>query len=170
MKSKALIPREMIRSKILSIRGRKVILDRDLAELYGVETKQLTRQVRRNKERFPVPDFLLFLTQQEVAILKRHFGTSSWGGTRKPSFAFTEHGILMLSSVLNSKRAIQVNVQIMKTFIQLREILENHRELRQKIEAMEAKYDWQFKIVFREIKKLLGSEKRSGRAIGFRPN
>lgn len=154
MKSKAFVPQEMIQNKIFMIRGKKVMLDRDLAELYGVETKYLTRQVRRNKERFP-DEFLLLLTQQEVAILKRQIGTSSWGGTRKPPFAFTEHGILMLSSVLNSPRAIQVNIQIMKTFIQLREILTSHKELRQKIEKMESKYDYQFQVVFKAIKKLL---------------
>ena len=121
MNSEILIPQEIIQNKILLIRGKKVMLGRALAELYEVETKYLTRQVRRNKDRFP-EEFLLVLTRQEVTNLKRQFGTSSWGGTRKPPFAFTEHGILMLSSVLNSKRAIQVNLQIMKTFIQTNDI------------------------------------------------
>ncbi len=130
------------------------MLDRDLAELYSVETEQITRQVRRNIDRFP-EDFLLQLKGEEVKNLIHHFGGSSWGGTRKPPFAFTEHGILMLSSILNSKRAIQVNIQIMKTFIQLREMLASHKELHRKIEEMESKYDYQFKVVFKAIKKLL---------------
>ena len=130
------------------------MIDKDLAELYGVETKYLTRQVRRNRDRFP-SDFLLVLTRQEVEILKCQFGASSWGVTRKPPFAFTEHGILMLSSVLNSKRAILVNIQIMRTFTKLREILANHKELRKKIEEMEKKYGYQFQIIFKAIKELL---------------
>ena len=148
------IPQEVIQNKIFLLRGKKVMFDKDLAELYGVETKYLTRQVRRNLDRFP-SDFLLTLTKQEVTILKRHFGTSNWGGTRKPPFAFTEHGILMLSSVLNSKRAIQVNIQIMRTFTMLREMLASHKDLRKKIEEMEKKYDHQFQIVFKTIKELL---------------
>jgi hypothetical protein len=127
------IAQEIIESKILFIRGHKVILDRDLATLYKVETKQLTRQVRRNMARFPLT-FLLNLTKEELINLKCQIGASSWGGTRKPPMAFTEHGILMLSSVLNSKRAIQINIQIMGTFIKLRAILSNHQELKQKIE------------------------------------
>ena len=163
-----LVPQEIIQSRIFFVRGKKVMLDRDLAELYGVETKYLTRQVRRNIDRFP-SDFLLHLTQQEVANLKRHFGTSSWGGTRKLPFAFTEHGILMLSSVLNSKRAIQVNIQIMRTFTRLREMLANHKDLKQKIEKMEKKYDYQFKVVFEAIKKLLEPPQKPKEPIGFRP-
>jgi len=149
-----LIPQEIIQKKIIVIRGKKVMLDRDLADLYGVETKQLTRQVRRNKERFPA-DFLLTLTEKEFKNLKCHFGTSSWGGTRKPPIAFTEHGILMLSSVLKSKRAVQVNIQIMRTFTKLRRMLSGYEELKQKIDVMEKKYDGQFKIVFEAIKQLL---------------
>ena len=147
------------------------MLDRDLAELYGVETKYLTRQVRRNIERFP-DEFLLTLTQHEVANLKRQFGTSSWGGTRKPPFAFTEHGILMLSSVLNSKRAIQVNVQIMKTFIKLRGLLTSHKKLKEQIEEMEKKYDYQFKVVFKAIKELLVPHppQKPKPPIGFQPH
>lgn len=126
LKSKNVVSHEIIKDKILFIRGMKVILDRDLANLYAVETKYLTRQVRRHKERFPA-DFLLILTQQEFANLKCHFGTSNWGGTRKTPLAFTEHGILMLSSVLNSKKAIRVNIEIMRTFTQLREMAATHK-------------------------------------------
>lgn len=161
-----LIPQEVIQNKIFLIRGQKVMFDKDLAELYGVETKYLTRQVRRNIDRFP-SDFLLPLTMQEIAILKRQFGTSSWGGTRKPPFAFTEHGILMLSSVLNSKRAIQVNIQIMRTFTQLREMLTGNKELKRKIEEMEKKYDHQFQIVFKAIKELLEPPTKSKPPTGF---
>lgn len=142
------------------------MLDRDLAELYGVETKHLTRQVRRNKRRFP-SDFLLLLTRQEVANLKRHFGTSSWGGARKPPFAFTEHGILMLSSVLNSERALQVNIQIMRTFTKLRELMVEHWDLRKKIEGMEKKCDGQFRVVFKAIKQLVQTSQKPRRQIGF---
>lgn len=149
-----LIPQEPIQNKIFLVRGLKVMFDKDLAALYGVDTGQLNRQVRRNIDRFP-PDFLLTLTKQELTILKCQFGISSWGGYRKPPFAFTEHGILMLSSVLNSRRAIQVNIQIMRTFTKLREMLASHKELREKIEAMEKKYDRQFQIVFQAIKELL---------------
>ena len=165
--STKLIPQEIIQNKIFLIRGFKVMLDKDLAKLYGVKTERLTRQVRRNLERFP-DDFLLVLTKEEVANLICHFGRSSWGGTRKPPFAFTEYGILMLSSVLNSKRAIQVNIQIMRTFTQLREMLASHKELRQKIEEMEKKYDYQFKIVFQTIKELLEPPPtKSKTPIGF---
>ena len=148
--------------------GTKVILDKDLAELYGVETKYLTRQVRRNRERFP-SDFLLLLTHQEFINLKCQFGTSSWGGSRKPPMVFTEHGILMLSSVLNSKRAIKVNIQIMETFTHLREMMVSHKDLKQKIEEMEKKYDYQFKIVFEAIKKLLDPPSQPKNPIGFHP-
>ena len=149
-----LIPQEMIQNKISLLRGKKVMFDKDLAELYGVETKVLNQAVKRNADRFP-PDFMFLLTPKEVAILKSQFVTSSWGGKRKPSHALTEHGILMLSSVLNSRRAIQVNIQIMRTFTQLREMLVGNRELRRKIEEMEKKYDHQFQIVFKAIKELL---------------
>lgn len=166
---KALIPQEIIQNKILFIRGKKVMLDRDLSELYGVETEQITRQVRRNIDRFP-DDFLLQLTRKEVINLIHHFGGSSWGGTRKLPFAFTEHGILMLSGVLNSKRAILVNIQIMRTFTKLREILAGHKELRRKIEDMERKYNYQFKVVFKAVKELLAPPRKAREPIGFRPH
>ena len=115
------------------------------------------------------PSFLLNLTHQELTNLKRQFGGSSWGGTRKPPMSFTEHGILMLSSVLKNKRAIQVNIQIMETFIKLREILLSHKELKQKIDEMEKKYDYQFKIVFDAIKRLLEPPEKPKERIGFHP-
>ena len=102
-----IVPQDVITQKIFLLRGQKIMLDKDLAALYDVETRQLTRQVRRNKDRFP-RDFMFQLSRKELKNLKCHFGTSSWGGTRKMPYAFTEHGILMLSGVLNSKRAVAV--------------------------------------------------------------
>jgi len=163
-----LIPQENIENKIFLIRGKKVMFDKDLAHLYGVKTEYLTRQVRRNIDRFP-ENFLIQLTKDEFSNLICHFGRSNWGGTRKLPFAFTEHGILMLSSVLRSKRAIQVNIKIMETFIKLREMLTNHKELKQKIEQLEKKYDHQFRIVFEAIKKLLEPPAQTKRPIGFHP-
>ncbi len=162
----SIIATEVIETKILFIRGYKVMLDRDLAALYDVETEHLTRQVRRNIERFP-STFLINLTYEEFKNLKRQFGGSSWGGTRKPPMAFTEHGILMLSSVLKSKKAIQVNIQIMEIFIKLREMLSSHKELKQKIDDMEKKYDHQFRIVFEAIKQLLEPPEKPKPKIGF---
>lgn len=167
--TKIVIPDEVIQNKIFLIRGKKIMFDKDLAKLYEVETEQITRQVRRNIDRFP-EDFLLQLTREEFTILIRHFGGSSWGGTRKPPLAFTEHGILMLSSVLNSRRAIRVNIQIMRTFTKLGEMLRSHKELRRKIEEVEKKYDYQFKIVFKTIKELLEPIPRKPKTpIGFHP-
>lgn len=161
-------PEEKIKRKIYLIRGKKIMFDRDLAYLYGVATRQLTRQVRRNIDRFP-PDFLFILTRQELTNLKCHFGTSSWGGTRKLPLAFTEHGILMLSSVLNSKRAIHVNIQIMRIFSKFREMLSAHKDLKQRIDEMEARYDHRFSVVFRAIKRLIEPPRKSRRQIGFHP-
>ena len=145
---------EVIATKILVIRGKRVMLDRDLAKLYEVDTNQLTRQVRRNIERFP-EDFMFQLTKEEFQNLICQFGTSSWGGTRKLPHAFTEQGVAMLSGVLHSKRAIRVNIQIMRAFIQLKRMLLTNTGLRRKIEEMEKKYDKQFVIVFQAIKQLL---------------
>ncbi len=149
-----LIPQEIIQSKIFLLRGQKIMFDKDLAKLYGVATKVLNQAVKRNIDRFP-SDFMFLLTPQEVTSLRSQFVTSTRGGLRYQPCAFTEHGILMLSSVLNSKRAIQVNIQIMRAFTKLREMLVSNKELRQKIEEMEKKYDHQFKIVFQTIKELL---------------
>ncbi|MEW6262675.1 MAG: ORF6N domain-containing protein [Thermodesulfobacteriota bacterium] len=160
------LPAETIAGRIHFIRGHRVMLDRDLAELYGVETRVLTQAVRRNMERFP-DDFVFYLTLQELRNLISQSVTSSWGGTRKPPMAFTEQGVAMLSSVLNSPRAIQVNIQIMRAFIHFRRALTAHEDLRRKIEAMEKKYDAQFKIVFDAIKQLLAPEPKPRKKIGF---
>ena len=158
---------EAITSRIYCIRGHKAMLDRDLAELYGVETKQLKRAVKRNIDRFP-DGFMFELTKKEYNSLRCHFGTLERGKHSKYSLmAFTEHGVAMLSSVLNSKRAIQVNIQIIKTFVRLRQVMLDNKELQKKIEAMEAKYDKQFKVVFDAIKQMLTEEEKPKQKIGF---
>jgi len=163
---KELIPVERIVAKIYRIRDTKVMLDRDLAELYEVETRTLKQAVRRNIKRFP-PDFMFELSYQELRNLRSQIVMSSWGGIRRPPMAFTEQGVAMLSSVLKSDRAIQVNIQIMRAFTQLRQMLSTHEELRRKVEAMERKYDQQFKVVFDAIKQLLDVETKPRRKIGF---
>jgi len=148
------IPEERIGSKILLIRDKKVMLDKDIAKLYGVPTKRLVEQVKRNIKRFP-EDFMFQLTRNEIKILRSHFATSSWGGRRYLPYAFTEQGVAMLSSVLNSERAILVNIQIMRIFAKLRGMVLSYDELRRQVENMERKYDAQFRIVFEAIKDLL---------------
>jgi hypothetical protein len=143
------------------------MFDRDLAALYEVSTGYLNRQVKRNLDRFPA-DFMFQLTDKEFKNLICQFGTSSWGGTRKRPRVFTDYGILMLSSVVNSKRAAQVNVQIMRTFIKLREYILSHKDLQKKIEHLEQRYDAQFRNVFQAIKELEEPTKqRRKRQIGF---
>jgi phage regulator Rha-like protein len=134
---------ETIISKIHLIRGMKVMLDADLAELYGVETKQLKRAVRRNIDRFP-SDFMFDLTRDEFTNLRSHIGTSSWGGERYVPMSFTEQGVAMLSSVLNSKRAIQVNIQIIRTFTKLRHALLDNENLRKELEELKQITDERF--------------------------
>ncbi len=151
---KSLIPEDVLAHKILFIRGYKVMLDRDLAVLYGVGTRDLNKAVARNLERFP-EDFMFKLNRKEFENLMFQTGTSSWGGTRKMPYAFTEHGILMLSSVLRSSSAVQVNIQIMRAFVKLRQLLSTHKELARKLEELEKKYDAQFKSVFDAIKMLM---------------
>ncbi len=148
---------EIVASKILEIRGKKVMLDVELAKLYGVSIKRLLEQVRRNKKRFP-DDFAYQLTRQEVIILRSQFATSSWGGRRYLSYVFTQEGVAMLSSVLNNERAIQVNVQIMRAFVKLKELLLTHKDLAIKIEELEKKYsnhDEKIQDIFEAIRQLL---------------
>jgi hypothetical protein len=163
-----LLPIELIASKIYLIRSVKVMLDRDLAELYGVETKVLKQAVRRNIDRFPA-DFMFEMTNTEFEDWRSQFVTSKRDkiGLRYKPMAFTEKGVAMLSSVLRSKRAIQVNVQIMRAFSQLRKMLLTHEDLKKKIESMEKKYDEQFQIVFEAIKQLLSEEDKPKKKIGF---
>lgn len=161
-----LIPIERIESKILYIRKQKVILDIDLAELYEVEVKNLTRAVKRNMERFPI-EFMFQLNLEEFTTLRRQFGTAKLTMRRVAPLAFTEQGVAMLSSVLKSERAIQVNIAIMKTFIQVRKMLVDHSELAEKIEKLESKYDSQFGVIFKALRKLtLPSPQKKGK-IGF---
>ena len=144
------------------------MLDADLARLYGVDTRALNRAVRRNAKRFP-SDFMFLLVSEEVTNLKCQIGTSSlgWGGRRKPAFVFTEHGVAMLSSVLRSDRAVKVNIAIMRTFVQLRRLMDSNRELARKIADMEEKYEEQFRAVFQAIQQMIAGEAESKRKIGF---
>jgi hypothetical protein len=159
---------QAIADAILLIRGRRVILDEALAALYGVETRALKRAVRRNLDRFP-DDFMLKLTAQELADLRCQFGTSNvWGGLRYPPFAFSEQGIAMLSSVLRSRRAVLLNIEIMRTFVRLRGLLATNTELARQLALLESKYDRQFKAVFDAIRELMTPEApRTRRPIGF---
>ena len=169
-KTTSLIPDERIINRIFFIRGKKVMIDRDLAELYGVETRMLNQAVRRNLKRFP-EDFMLELTKQEMGIWISQIVISNREkmGLRKPPLVFTEQGVAMLSSVLKSERAIQVNIQIMRTFTHLREILSTHKDLREKVEKMERKYDNRFKVVFDAIRRLLEAKRvEKPKILGFR--
>ena len=166
MSSQVIIPQEIIEKRILLIRGQKVMLDKDLAELYQVETYNLNKAVKRNRERFP-NDFMFPLTGEEFKNLIFHFGISRWGGTRKLPNAFTEQGVAMLSTVLRSPRAVQVNIEIMRAFVKLRQIVASNKELAQKLEELEKKYDTQFKIVFDAIRQIMQPPEKPKRRIGF---
>ena len=170
-----LIPDEVIMKKIYLLRGSKVMMDRDLAELYEIETKQLKRAVRRNISRFP-EDFMVELNQEEFKVLRSQFGTSSWGGSRYVPMAFTEHGVIMLASVLNSERAIQVNIQIVRVFTRMREILSSHKDLLLKLEKIAhklAEHDDQILVIFEYLKKLEQAkhqmqEQQKRKRVGFK--
>ncbi len=162
----AIIPAERIEKRIFMIRGQKMMVDSDLAELYGVETKTLNRAVIRNIERFP-EDFMFRLTKEEAGNLRFHFGTSRWGGRRYLPYVFTEQGVAMLSSVLKSKRAIHVNIEIMRAFVKLRNMLASNAGLARKLGALEKKYDAQFKVVFDAIRALMQPPDKQKRKIGF---
>lgn len=164
----SMIPLARIERAIHSIRGEKVMLDSDLADLYGVETKSLNRAVKRNQNRFP-PDFMFQLTVEESADLRCQIGTSNTehGGRRYLPYAFTEHGALMLANVLNSERAAQASVQVVRAFVRLRQLLASNTELACKLEALEKKYDRQFKVVFDTIRRLMSPPEIKRREIGF---
>ena len=169
--SQSLVSSELLEKRIFMIRGQKVLLDFHLAELYGVETKALKRAVKRNRDRFP-QDFCFVLTAKEIENLRYHFGTSSgtaplWGGRRYLAYAFTEQGVAMLSSVLRSKRAVRVNIEIMRAFVHLRVLLATHKGLAEKLDQLEKKYDSQFKIVFDAIRQLMQPPEKPKRRIGF---
>jgi hypothetical protein len=146
-------------ARIHTVRGQKVMLDADLAELYGVSTGALVQAVKRNPDRFP-SDFMFSITEHEVTNLKSQSVTSrsasrTWGGRRSSPYVFTEQGVAMLSSVLTSNRAVQVNVEIMRAFVRLRDLIGHNRELAKRVDALEAKYDRQFKVVFDAIRELM---------------
>jgi len=186
--SRALLKSENIAQLVFLIRGEKVMLDADLAVLYGVEARALNQAVKRNVNRFP-EDFMFQLTEGEYESLKSQFVTSRGGafpnssqsvmssrkhrGRRYRPYAFTEQGVAMLSSVLRSSRAVEVNIAIMRTFVQLRRLMDSNRELARKIETLEKKYDEQFTAVFEAIKQLVAEDdarkKTPPRQIGFHP-
>jgi hypothetical protein len=163
-----MLPVEVIENRIYLIRGQKVMLDRDLAELYCVTTKQLNQQVRRNPARFP-SDFMFQLTSEESDRLRSQIATSNRGrgGRRYAPFVFTEQGVAMLSSVLKSERAIQVNIAIMRTFVRLRELLSSSEELRKRLDDLEATCDTNFEEVFKAIRELIDTPSVPQRRIGF---
>ena len=173
VKNKSLIPVENITSKIYLIRNEKVLLDYDLAELYNVETKVLIQAVKRNLNRFP-KDFMFQLTGGEFKILRSQFVTSSWGGRRYPPYVFTEQGVAMLSSVLNSDKAVQVNIAIMRAFVQLRKFLQSNESLTNKLKALEKETKKRFEeqqeqinIIFEAIKQLIKEETKPKKQVGF---
>ena len=169
MSNTSVIPIERIEKAIYLIRGEKVMLDRDLALLYGVETKMLNRAVKRNLKRFP-SDFMFQLTADETDILRYQIGTSKKGrgGRRYLPYVFTEQGVAMLSSVLNSERAVLVNIEIMRAFVKLRQMLASNAELSRRLDELESKYDRQFKLVFDAMRELMSPAVRDRKEIGFR--
>jgi phage regulator Rha-like protein len=164
----SVIPMERIERAIILVRGEKVMLDSDLAEIYGVETKALNQAVKRNASRFPV-DFMFQLTAKEAESLRSQIVTSNEGrgGRRYLPYAFSEHGALMLANVLNSERAAQTSVQVVRAFVRLRQLLASNTELARKLDAMEKKYDAQFKVVFDAIRQLMSPPAKPRREIGF---
>ena len=173
--SEIMVSAEVNMNKIYLIRGKKVMLDRDLAELYEIETKQLKRAVKRNINRFP-EDFMFELTTGEFKNLRSQFGTSSWGGSRYLSMAFTEHGVIMLASALNSERAVQMNIRIVRIFTRMREMLASHKGVLQKLEKIEqklAEHDDQILVIFKYLKQLEQSKKQeldyqNRKRVGFK--
>lgn len=165
-KSTALV-RKSIEERILLIRGHRVMVDADLAVIYGVTTGALNQAVTRNRERFP-NDFMFQLDRKELENLKSQFVISSWGGRRYPPFVFTEQGVAMLSSVLKSDRAIHANIEIMRAFIRLRQMLASNAELARRLDELEKKYDSQFRVVFDAIRQILNPPPSKRRSIGFK--
>ncbi len=167
-KPAAIVPTS-VSEKICFLRGTRVLLDSDLAKLYGVRTAALNQAVQRNRERFP-EDFMFQLNEKEVEALRSQIGTSKnegRGGRRYAPYAFTEQGVAMLSSVLRSSRAVQVNIAIMRTFVRIREMLATNQKLRRKIEEMEKRYDAKFQVIFATIETMLEDEDLPAPGIGF---
>ncbi|MFO1218118.1 MAG: ORF6N domain-containing protein [Burkholderiaceae bacterium] len=180
MSGTQLLPLEAITQRIVVLREQKVLIDADLAALYGVETRRLNEQVRRNRERFP-EDFIFELSAEEFANLKSQTATSSWGGRRKLPFAFTEHGAIMAATVLNTPRAVEVSVYVVRAFVKLRELVASHRELARRLEDLEQATESlamshdtlnrntraQFKQVFDALRALMAPPEPAKRPIGF---
>ncbi len=177
MNKKLKIDESLVISKIYLLRGQKVMIDEDLAQMYGVQTRRLNEQVKRNLERFP-GDFMFQLTEEEFENLKSQFATSSWGGRRKLPYVFTEHGVLMLSSVINSTVAIQVNIQIMRVYTKLREMVLTQKDIVLKLEQLEKemlkqnnksnKQEAEIQIIFDALKQLLNLQTLPREPIGFK--
>ena len=168
--SKTPLPEEKVFSKIHIIRNQKVLLDEDLAEMYGVETKVLNQAVKRNFDRFP-DDFMFQLTEDEIKNLKSQIVTSSWGGRRKSPFAFTEQGVAMLSTVLRSPTAIAINIQIMRIFVKMRRMISEYKEFLEKIESIETNqidHDERITEIYNIIKELLEPVYKDRKPIGFK--
>ncbi|HMJ56327.1 MAG TPA: ORF6N domain-containing protein [Polyangiaceae bacterium] len=165
----AIVPAH-VEQKILFLRGERVMLDADLAALYAVETRSLVRAVKRNLARFP-EDFMFQLTPEEVANLRSQTGisSSSHGGRRYRPYVFTEHGVTMLAAVLQSLRAVQVSIEVVRAFVRLRAMLAGNTELARKLTALEKRYDAQFKVVFDAIRELMAPSPKARRRIGFSP-
>jgi len=166
MVENSLVTIKQITEKIYYIRGVKVMLDRDLAMLYEVETRVLNQAVKRQTKRFP-DDFMFQLTKAEFNLLKSQIVTSSWGGVRKMPMAFTEQGVAMLSGILNSDRAIQVNIQIMRTFTKFRHMIAGHEELKKAVDELWEQTDERFEVVFSVLDKLLTDDEKPKKKIGF---
>jgi hypothetical protein len=163
----SVVPAQRIERAIIRLRGMNVMLDEDLAVLYGVETRVLVQAVKRNIVRFP-SDFMLQLSADELALLKSQSVISShWGGRRTLPYAFSEQGVAMLSGVLRSERAIQVNIEIMRAFVRLRNLVESSEELLRRLDEMEQRYDEQFRLVFDAIRELMRPPEGPRRRIGF---
>lgn len=158
---------QTIKSQIHFIRGKKVILDFDLARLYDVELRVLNQSVKRNNTRFP-SDFIFQLDKTEFANLKSQFVISSWGGRRTLPYAFTEQGVGMISGVLRSEKAVQINIMIMRAFVKMRELIDENKELKSKLDELENKYDQQFQVVFDALRKIIVKENEPRKSIGFK--
>ncbi len=170
MKGSFIIPDETVISKIYHFRGLKVMIDSDLAELYQVETKRLNEQVKRNISRFP-QDFMFQLTEEEWENLKSQNATSSWGGRRIAPYAFTEHGVLMLSSVLNSDKAIEINIQLVRIFTKMREMLLTHKDILLQMEEIRksvANQDERIDLIYNYLMEFVKQEKQPRKSIGFK--
>jgi len=165
--TRSVLPAKRIERAILVLRGKKVMLDLDIALLYGVETRTLIQATKRNRARFP-PDFMFQLNSEEVEDLRSQIVISSWGGRRYRPYAFTEQGVAMLSSVLRSERAVLVNIEIMRAFVRHRQLMGSQADLLRRLDEMEQRYDSQFKAVFDALRSLMAAPKAPRRRIGFR--